>query len=115
MQRVMAAYTVAAGLILALGIPAAHNVTAHTRLAHAARPADGVPVCGVERWRVKVGLDQDARSVNQTVVVVDLLITAQGPVAVDVNAFPGFRGVPGASSALGALVEQIGRARTITA
>ena len=42
---------------------------------------------------------------------VDLLLGAQGPVAVDVNAFPGFRGVPGASSALVALVEQLGRAR----
>ena len=46
---------------------------------------------------------------------VDLLIAEQGPVAVDVNAFPGFRGVPGASSALVALVEQIGRARRRTA
>ena len=46
---------------------------------------------------------------------VDLLLGAQGPVAVDVNAFPGFRGVPEASSALVALVEQIGRARRITA
>jgi hypothetical protein len=31
------------------------------------------------------------------------------------DAFPGFRGVPGASSALVALVEQIGRARRSTA
>jgi ribosomal protein S6--L-glutamate ligase len=46
---------------------------------------------------------------------VDLLIAEQGPLAVDVNAFPGFRGVPGASSALVALVEQIDRARRITA
>ena len=46
---------------------------------------------------------------------VDLLLAKQGPVAVDVNAFPGFRGVPGASNALVALVEQIGRARQITA
>ena len=42
---------------------------------------------------------------------VDFLLGAQGPVAVDVNAFPGFRGVPGASSALVALVDQLGRAR----
>src|SRR5256714_6824687 len=46
---------------------------------------------------------------------VDLLIAEQGPLAVDVNAFPGFRGLPGASSALVALVEQIDRARRITA
>jgi ribosomal protein S6--L-glutamate ligase len=46
---------------------------------------------------------------------VDLLIAEQGPVVVDVNAFPGFRGVPGASSALVALVDQIGRALRLTA
>ncbi|MGH2510679.1 MAG: ATP-grasp domain-containing protein [Ktedonobacteraceae bacterium] len=40
---------------------------------------------------------------------VDLLVTAQGPMIVDVNAFPGFRGVPGASEALVKLVERLGR------
>jgi ribosomal protein S6--L-glutamate ligase len=38
---------------------------------------------------------------------VDLLMTASGPIIVDVNAFPGFRGVPGADSALATLVEQL--------
>ena len=38
---------------------------------------------------------------------VDLIETAQGPLIVDVNAFPGFRGVPGASDALVALVERL--------
>ena len=38
---------------------------------------------------------------------VDLLSTAQGPLIVDVNAFPGFRGVPGASEALVKLVENL--------
>lgn len=38
---------------------------------------------------------------------VDLLITAEGPLIVDVNAFPGFRGVPGSSEALVALVERL--------
>jgi ribosomal protein S6--L-glutamate ligase len=42
---------------------------------------------------------------------VDLLTTACGPLIVDVNAFPGFRGVHGASSALVALVEQIAAER----
>src|SRR5258708_893644 len=37
----------------------------------------------------------------------DLLLTAQGPVIVDVNSFPGFRGVPGAVQALVALVERM--------
>ncbi|HLI08551.1 MAG TPA: phosphotransferase [Ktedonobacteraceae bacterium] len=38
---------------------------------------------------------------------VDLLVTATGPVIVDVNSFPGFRGVPGAAEALVQLVERI--------
>jgi hypothetical protein len=69
MQRKMAAYTVAASLILTLGVTAAHTSAAHARPAHAARPADRVTACGVERWRVKVGLDFDARLVKQNVVV----------------------------------------------
>lgn len=38
---------------------------------------------------------------------VDILITEKGPLIVDVNAFPGFRGVPGASEALVELVERL--------
>ncbi len=38
---------------------------------------------------------------------VDLLMTAQGPMIVDVNSFPGFRGVPGADQALVNLVERM--------
>lgn len=38
---------------------------------------------------------------------VDLLITEKGPLIVDVNAFPGFRGVPGASEALVHLIERL--------
>jgi ribosomal protein S6--L-glutamate ligase len=37
---------------------------------------------------------------------VDLLLTERGPLVIDVNAFPGFRGVPGAAEALVALVER---------
>src|SRR5579883_1746901 len=40
---------------------------------------------------------------------VDLLVTESGPVIVDVNSFPGFRGVPGADDALAQLVEHIGQ------
>jgi ribosomal protein S6--L-glutamate ligase len=36
---------------------------------------------------------------------VDLLVTASGPAIVDVNAFPGYRGVPGAAAALAAFTE----------
>jgi ribosomal protein S6--L-glutamate ligase len=42
---------------------------------------------------------------------VDLLQTAQGPMIVDVNSFPGFRGVAGADDALVELVEQMGTER----
>ncbi|HLQ28466.1 MAG TPA: hypothetical protein VK140_04410 [Ktedonobacteraceae bacterium] len=38
---------------------------------------------------------------------VDLLMTGGGPMVVDVNSFPGFRGVPGADDALVALVERL--------
>jgi ribosomal protein S6--L-glutamate ligase len=38
---------------------------------------------------------------------VDLLLTAQGPMIVDINSFPGFRGVPGAVQALVTLVERM--------
>jgi hypothetical protein len=69
MQRKTAIYTLTAGVILALGVPAAPTLTAHTRLAHAARHADRVTACGVERWAVKTGMDPDARLVNLKVVV----------------------------------------------
>src|ERR671934_1901849 len=69
MQRTMVGYAITASMILALGVPAAHGSAAHTRLAHEADRADRVTACGVERWRVKVGLDPDARLVNQKVVV----------------------------------------------
>jgi ribosomal protein S6--L-glutamate ligase len=38
---------------------------------------------------------------------VDLLVTEHGPIIVDVNSFPGFRGVPGADDALVDLVEHL--------
>lgn len=37
----------------------------------------------------------------------DLLMTGQGPIIVDVNSFPGFRGVVGADSALISLIERL--------
>jgi ribosomal protein S6--L-glutamate ligase len=46
---------------------------------------------------------------------VDLLITERGPMIVDVNSFPGFRGVPGADSALVALVERLLQERQVIA
>ncbi len=46
------------------------------------------------------------RAFNLRLYGVDLLISERGPIIVDVNSFPGFRGVPGAASALAALVER---------
>jgi len=51
------------------------------------------------------------RVFNLRLYGIDLLITDKGPVIVDVNSFPGFRGVPGADNALVDLVERIGRER----
>jgi ribosomal protein S6--L-glutamate ligase len=51
------------------------------------------------------------RVFNLRLYGVDLLMTERGPIIVDVNAFPGFRGAHGTSSALVALVEQLGKER----
>ncbi|HZU67923.1 MAG TPA: phosphotransferase [Ktedonobacteraceae bacterium] len=47
------------------------------------------------------------RIFNMRLYGVDLLMTAKGPIIVDVNGFPGFRGVPGADRALVKLVEKL--------
>lgn len=51
------------------------------------------------------------RVFNMRLYGVDLLVTPKGPMIVDVNGFPGFRGVPGADGALVALVEKLARER----
>ena len=55
------------------------------------------------------------RVFNLRLYGVDLLLTRQGPIVVDVNAFPGFRGVPGAVPALVALVQSLLAERQVTA
>ncbi|HVB72721.1 MAG TPA: hypothetical protein VNE38_04120 [Ktedonobacteraceae bacterium] len=47
------------------------------------------------------------RVFNLRLYGVDLLVTNNGPMIVDVNSFPGFRGVPGADRALVNLVETL--------
>jgi ribosomal protein S6--L-glutamate ligase len=47
------------------------------------------------------------RVFNLRLYGVDLLITEHGPIIVDVNSFPGFRGVPDADTALVTLVEKL--------
>lgn len=51
------------------------------------------------------------RVFNLRLYGVDLLLTEQGPSIVDVNSFPGFRGVQGTDTAIVALVEQSVRER----
>src|ERR1700694_4959674 len=53
------------------------------------------------------------RIFNLRLYGVDLLVTKNGPMIVDVNSFPGFRGVPGADSALVELVETLGKERKL--
>jgi ribosomal protein S6--L-glutamate ligase len=78
--------------------------------------ADSFPVAPDDLPRAWASLALEIGQVfNLRLYGVDLLIAEQGLIAVDVNAFPGFRGAPGASSALVALIEQIGWARRITA
>lgn len=55
------------------------------------------------------------KTFNLRLYGVDLLMTAAGPVTVDVNSFPGFRGVQGADDALVGLVERLLQAREIRA
>lgn len=55
------------------------------------------------------------RVFNLRLYGVDLLLTAHGPIIVDVNAFPGFRGVPGATTALVHLVQRLLTERQVTA
>ncbi len=55
------------------------------------------------------------RVFNMRLYGVDLLVTGNGPIIVDVNGFPGFRGVPGADRALVNLVEKLARERTVKA
>ncbi len=47
------------------------------------------------------------RVFNLRLYGVDLIMTGRGPVVVDINAFPGFRGVPDAENALVTLVERV--------
>jgi ribosomal protein S6--L-glutamate ligase len=55
------------------------------------------------------------RVFNLRLYGVDLLMTRQGPTIVDINAFPGFRGVPGAVTALVNLVQRLLAERQVAA
>jgi ribosomal protein S6--L-glutamate ligase len=47
------------------------------------------------------------RAFGLRVYGVDILVSESGPTIVDVNSFPGFRGVPGAADALAATIEKL--------
>jgi len=55
------------------------------------------------------------KTFNLRLYGVDLLMTASGPIIVDVNSFPGFRGVQGADDALVELVEHLLQGREVRA
>ena len=55
------------------------------------------------------------RVFNLRLYGVDLLMTEQGPIIVDINSFPGFRGVAGADSALISLIERLVEGRQVPA
>jgi hypothetical protein len=74
MPRKGVIHAIAASVSLALGVPRSHVFATPPRHADHAGPAGRVTACGVERWRVKVGLDSDARRVNQTVVLPTTII-----------------------------------------
>ena len=66
-----------------------------------------------EEW-IRI-MQEIGRAFNLRLYGVDLLMTERGPMIVDINSFPGFRGVPGADDALVALVEELGRERQAAA
>jgi ribosomal protein S6--L-glutamate ligase len=71
----------------------------------AGNPDDRAPISVPEDWRrlaLKVG-----RAFGLRAYGVDLVLSAGGPLVVDVNPFPGFRGVPGAAEALVAMVDRV--------
>lgn len=82
----------------------------------AGAPKEDVPLTGQDLPEVWVQIALEiGRVFNMRLYGLDLLITEDGPMIVDVNGFPGFRGVPGAADALALLVERLGRERQITA
>lgn len=70
---------------------------------------------GDDRARAEIALTPEwvelvqkvGRSLGLTVYGVDLILGPAGPTIVDINAFPGMRGVRGASQALVAMVERL--------
>ncbi|HEY2704165.1 MAG TPA: alpha-L-glutamate ligase [Candidatus Dormibacteraeota bacterium] len=77
---------------------------------------ESVPIVDGELSPAWVGATLRAgREFDLSLYGVDLLVTARGPAIVDVNAFPGYRGVPGAAAALAAFIEGLSMEASATA
>jgi ribosomal protein S6--L-glutamate ligase len=71
----------------------------------AGNPEDRLPISVPEEWArlaLKIG-----RAFNLRVYGVDLVLSPEGPLIIDVNPFPGFRGVPGAAETLVTMVDRL--------
>ncbi len=73
-------------------------------------PDSPPPLAGLPRQWTSIAL-KAGRAFGLHLYGVDLMMTNQGPVLVDVNSFPGFRGVAGADRALVSVIERLGAAR----
>ncbi len=82
-------------------------------LAGAEKKDDPLPTDTLPAEWVRI-VREIGRAFNLRLYGVDLLISNSEPVIVDVNSFPGFRGVPGADDAMVELVEQLGHERQST-
>jgi ribosomal protein S6--L-glutamate ligase len=56
-----------------------------------------------------------ARALDLEICGVDVVLTSGGPVVVDVNAFPGFKGVPGAAQLLAGYLRDVARRTEVAA
>ncbi len=77
---------------------------------------ESIPIAGGDLSPAWVAATLRAgREFDLSLYGVDLLVTARGPAIVDVNAFPGYRGVPGAAAALAAFIEGMSMEASATA
>jgi ribosomal protein S6--L-glutamate ligase len=80
----------------------------------AGRETDPIPADELSAAWVAATL-RVGREFDLSLYGVDLLVTGHGPTIVDVNAFPGYRGVPGAAAALAAFTEGLSMEASATA
>lgn len=76
-------------------------------------PDQRVPIVVPLEWERLA--QQVGRAFNLQVYGVDLVLSTEGPLIVDINPFPGFRGVPGAAEALVTMVDRLAAQLRLTA